>query len=219
MALSSEKRRARQQRLLAVAEGLIRQGNDIGGFSMAQLASEGGVSPATPYNLLGTKGDILAQIVRAEFARFETRLSALPDVDPLQRLRLATDAVVEQYTSDRDFYRGLYGATLTVEDNDVRASMGSEGHLLWEALVDAAIASGQLAGWVRAKPFTDLLLRIISVTTQSWLADKWTSHRFALEMRHAVALFFASAAATALRETLIQDASAAHLQIAEDESD
>ncbi len=213
MALSQEKRRDRQQKLLAVAEGLIRQGREVGGFSMAQLAAAGGVSPATPYNLLGTKADILAQIVRAEFARFEVRLSSLPTADPLERLLLATGAVVDQYAMDRAFYQGLYSATLTVEDNDVRALMGKEGHLLWEALVEDAISSGQLAGWVRAKPLTDLLLRIISVTTQTWLADQWSSERFAIEMRHAVTLLLAAAATPDWRERLVNEAAAAHSQI------
>lgn len=224
MALSQEKRRDRQQKLLAVAESLIRQGHDVGGFSMAQLAAAGGVSPATPYNLLGTKSDILALIIRAEFARFEERLNSLPPASPLDRLRLATDAVVTQYASDRAFYHGLYSATLTVEDNDVRALMGKEGHLLWEALVDAAISSGQLAKWVRAKPLTDLLLRLISVTTQTWLADRWSSDRFAVEMEHAICLFLASVAAPELRDALIDEAAAAHRKIdagmsAEDQPD
>ena len=210
MALSQEKRRDRQLKMLAVAEELIRQGQDSGGFSMGQLAAAAGVSPATPYNLLGTKSDILAQIVRAEFDRFEARLAALPQVSPLDRLRLATDEVVAQYTADRAFYHGLYSATMTVEDNDVRRLMGSAGHELWEEIVKAAIDSGQLAPWVCERPFTDLLLRLISVTTQTWLAENWSGDRFGVEMSHAITLLLASAAAPELRDAMLAEAAGLH---------
>lgn len=213
MALSQEKRRDRQLKMLAVAEGLIREGQDAGGFSMGQLAVAAGVSPATPYNLLGTKSDILAHIVRAEFDRFEDRLATLPAASPLDRLRLATAAVVAQYTGDRAFYHGLYSATMTVDDNDLRRLMSSAGHHLWEALVEAAIASGQLAPWVRAKPFTDLLLRVISVTTQTWLAENWSSRRFDVEMAQAISLLLAPVTAPELRDALIAEAAARHHDI------
>lgn len=213
MALSQEKRRDRQLKMLAVAEGLIRQGPGAGGFSMGQLAAAAGVSPATPYNLLGTKADILALIVRAEFDRFEARLEDIPPASALDRLRLATSAVVAQYSADRAFYQGLYSATMTVEDNDVRRLMGSAGHQLWEALVMAAIESGQLAPWVRARPFTDMLLRLISVTTQTWLAENWSEERFSVEMAQASTLLFASAAAPSLRDSLIAEAAAWHRDI------
>ena len=213
MALSEEKRNDRQQKLLRAAEQLMRTSGDAAGFSMAQLAIAGGVSPATPYNLLGTKSDILAMIVRAEFARFEARLTALPPTDPLDRLRRAIAEVVRQYASDRAFYLGLYRSTASVEDNAVRQRMLSEGHTLWEELVSAAAAVGQLAPWVRVPPLTELLLRQMSITTQAWLAEHWHEDRFAAEMAQAVTFLLATAVTDERRPELIAEAAALQTRV------
>ena len=54
MAISPERREARRRNLALAAQALIRERGDAG-FSMAQLAERAGVSPATPYNLVGSK--------------------------------------------------------------------------------------------------------------------------------------------------------------------
>lgn len=59
MALSDELRAARCRNLVDAAHALIRETGGTG-FSMVQLAEKAGVSPATPYNLLGSKGRFCA---------------------------------------------------------------------------------------------------------------------------------------------------------------
>ena len=109
---------------MAVAQTLIREQGDAG-FSMAQLAARAGVSPATPYNLLGTKSEVLRLVVWEEFDNFEGRLAAVRSKSPLARLLEATALVVTHYEADRPFYRGLYRAALSVEAGEMRPLMSA----------------------------------------------------------------------------------------------
>ncbi len=184
MALSPELREARQRAIVDAAHRLVRETGGAG-FSMLQLAQAAGVSPATPYNLLGSKSEVLRRVVAGEFASFAARLEQLPDSGPLDRLLGAVDQIVVQYTSEPEFYRGLYAAMIGVEANLLRDAMSEEGRHLWGDLVRAAMEAGELAPLVEPMAFTDLLLRTVAATVEAWLAEHWDQVRFAAEMRRA----------------------------------
>ena len=76
MALSAERREARRRHLVEAAASLIRD-NGGAGFSMLQLAERAGVSQATPYNLLGSKSELLRLIVAGELGAGVTLVSEL----------------------------------------------------------------------------------------------------------------------------------------------
>ncbi len=184
MALSTGAREARQRSIVDAAHALVRETGGAG-FSMVQLAQRAGVSPATPYNLLGSKSEVLRRVVQDEFASFAARLDGLVAPDPLDRLLGAVDLVVVHYTAEPAFYRGLYAAMIGVEANLLRDAMGAEGQQLWGELVSAAMDEGVLQRWLSPEDFTALLLRTIAATVEAWLAEDWPNPRFATEMRRA----------------------------------
>lgn len=201
MALSEARREARRANIVAAAQALMREKGGAD-FSMAELATRAGVSPATPYNLMGSKAEVLKEIVRAEFTGFIDKLAALPQAGALDRLLAATALVVDHYAEDAPFYRGLFAAAFGAEASEVHDLMAVEGGMLWRGKVAAAIASGELADWVRAEPFTDNLLRAMSAITLSWLSEHWDTQRFRDEMAYAVLLLALGAAGEATREPL-----------------
>lgn len=201
MALSPEKREERRDHLVRVAQVLIREGGDAG-FSMAQLAARAGVSPATPYNLIGPKPEVLRLVVREEFQSFAARLRPAEGASPLAVLLAAADQVVDHYLADRPFYRGLYHAAGNTEAREVHDLMLDEGRALWRGLVGEAIASGELEPWLRREPFTDQLLRILSGVTLSWLSGDLDDRRFAPAMGYSVRLALAGAASASARGDL-----------------
>lgn len=69
MAISVELKQARRDHILDTARKLIGR-RDVSGFSMAELAEHAGVSPATPYNLVGSKPEILNALIRFEVKDF-----------------------------------------------------------------------------------------------------------------------------------------------------
>jgi AcrR family transcriptional regulator len=204
MALSAERRDERRNHLVQIAKALIREGGDAG-FSMTQLASRAGVSPATPYNLVGGKADVLQLIVREDSEAFIAKLSAVRDGSPLAVLLSATALVVSHYGADPPFYRGIYSAAASFEATDLQYFMRREGRPLWQGLVRAAVDSAELSATLRVGPFTDALLRVIASTSTAWFTSGWSIGRFALEMSYAVRLPIAAMAAPHTRETLLRE--------------
>ena len=199
MALSASAKAARQQHLVDSAHALIRESG--AGFSMLQLAEHAGVSPATPYNLLGSKTEVLRLVIRDEFASFTLRLATQPPVPrALDRLLQAMDLVVVQYAEEPAFYRGLYRAALGTE---VRSMMSSEGLALWRNLVTEARLAGELAPVLSDTELTSVLLRAMSGTTQAWLAEEWPTQRFADEMARATRLPLLGLIGAADRKSLL----------------
>ena len=204
MALSAERRAQRRDHLVQTARVLIREGGDAG-FSMTQLAARAGVSPATPYNLIGGKPEILRVVVHEDSDAFMAKVAAVTGVSALAVLLAATALVVSHYEADRPFYRGLYRAASSFEATDVQYFMRDEGRPLWRGLVRAALDSGELTGRLQVAPFTDALLRVIASTSLAWLTGDWTVERFSLEMSHAVRLAIAAVAASPARERLAEE--------------
>lgn len=184
MALSPEAREARRRAIVDAAHALVRETGGAG-FSMLQLAKRAGVSPATPYNLLGTKGEVLRRVVEDEFASFAARLAAEPARAPLDRLLGAVDLIVVHYLAEPEFYRGLYAAMHGIEGNPLREKMTEHGLALWSGLVAAAIDSGELAPLLSPEDLTGQLLRLLAATVEGWLAESWDDARFATEMTRA----------------------------------
>ncbi|MDE2434673.1 MAG: TetR/AcrR family transcriptional regulator [Sphingomonadales bacterium] len=181
MALSIEAREARRRNIIDAAHALIRETGGAG-FSMLQLARHASVSPATPYNLLGSKSEVLRRVVEDEFASFAVRLSAEPVRAPLDRLLSAVDLVVIHYLAEPEFYRGLYAAMHGIEGNPLREMMSAQGQALWSGMVAAAIAAGEIDAFLPAADLTPLLLRTVAATVEGWLDEGWDDARFALEM-------------------------------------
>jgi AcrR family transcriptional regulator len=213
LALSSETRDARRRHLADAAQTLIREQGDAG-FSMTQLALRAGVSPATPYNLLGSKAEILRRVVREDFARFITRLEGLRRDRPLAYLLQAADLVVGHYEADRRLHQGLFRAAYGAEAAAVRDVMSAEGRALWRGFVEAAVEAGELARFVEPRPLTDVLLRAMGATAHTWLADGWSRARFELEMAMAVRLILASVSASPHREAMAAEIAQALAAIA-----
>ena len=213
MALSSETLATRRSHLVEAAQALIRERGDAG-FSMAQLAARAGVSPATPYNRLGSKSEILRLVVREDFERFIARLERLRGESPMARLLGAADMVVTHYEADRTFHRGLYRSAFGPDAAEVRDVMAREGRALWQGFIEAALEAGELLNFVRPAPLTGALIRAIGGVAQTWLAEGWPRRRFALEMAAAVRLTLASVAAPGLREVMVAEIAEAMAAIA-----
>lgn len=208
MALSPELREARCRNLVDAAHALVRETGGAG-FSMLQLAQRAGVSPATPYNLLGSKSEVLRRMVADEFTSFSHRLEALPPLPPFDALLRAVDQVVVHYLAEPGFYRGLYNAVLDTQASELRAIMGEQSLVLWCAMVEAAAYSGAIERRLDDLALTRLLLRTMGSTVEAWLAEDWEPIRFVAEMTCASRLVLLGLATGPARERLTDDLSAA----------
>lgn len=98
----------RRERHLEAAASLIRTSGGTD-FSMLALAEEAGVSPATPYNLFGSKVGVLWALLNYSLDRVLDQLSLLREPsDPFERVVQAAALGAEVFTAESDFYRPLY---------------------------------------------------------------------------------------------------------------
>jgi AcrR family transcriptional regulator len=211
MTISPERLEARRRQLVDAAHALIRETGDAG-FSMLQLAKRAGVSPATPYNLMGSKSELLRLVVLDEFESFQAKLTAAPAAPALDWLLNSVDLMARRYIEDPSFYAGVYKAAMSGESSEIGNLMITEGRSLWSGMIQAAVDAKDLEDFVQIEPLTDVFLRAMAVTVQGWLALGWTDEQFAREIRHAARLTLASVATPARRDSLVQDIRA--LQVA-----
>ena len=204
LALSPERRAARQDRLAEVAQALIRERGDAG-FSMTELALRAEVSPATPYNLLGSKAEILRRVITDDFARFTDRLSHVRAANSLDFLLATSDLAVTHYEADRQLHRGLLRAIFSADSAEARDVMSLEARSLWRALVAAAFGSGDLQGVVGPDDISNLFIRVIGATAQTWSMDGWSPERFRLEMGLAARLILVAVVAPGRRDALVKE--------------
>lgn len=122
---------ARREAIVNAAERLIR---DSGGtdFSMLDLARQAGVSPATPYNLFGTKSGIFyALLNRSADRMFAVTAGAPPASSPEAGTLAAADTLAHILTSDPVFYRPLYGFLMGVPDPEWRPPFIERARAFW----------------------------------------------------------------------------------------
>lgn len=189
MPISPERKEARRQHIVQTAQQLIRDTGSAG-FSMSELAERAGVSSATPYNLVGSKSQLLRFLIRDEFEQFNLKLISRLKGGALDRLFIAVDLIVEHYTADPEFYFGIYRSSVSGDALELQPVLNGEGLKFWSAMIQHAMDSGELARTVAAPTLTKLFLRFIGAVVYGWLLEQWGVKKFREQMRLASRLLF-----------------------------
>lgn len=166
----------RREMIVETARSMIRDSGHAG-FSLVELAKRAGVSPATPYNLIGPRTKILEEIIREEFSSFRIRLAAIEGTSGIDRILAATKLITEHYGAEPAFYRGLYGAMNTAGGEELRYLMLSMGRDLWARFIEQAVELDEIDRSIDADLFTDHLLLVVSATTLAWIMERAPSAR------------------------------------------
>jgi len=104
MALSPEKKQARKDHVLEIAESLIRK-NGATAFTMRELADAAGVSFATPFNLFGSKENILQGLIDNSIT--ENYQTFEYESDPIELFFNAVNSLVQKYVKDDTYFKVL----------------------------------------------------------------------------------------------------------------
>jgi AcrR family transcriptional regulator len=97
-----------RQRVIDAAERLLRQGK--ADFSMRDLATEAGVSFATPFNQFGSKIAIMHALSGRRIDTMATRFAGMsPPPDATGRVLLAIDTAVEVMLEEPEINRAVMG--------------------------------------------------------------------------------------------------------------
>lgn len=113
MSLREKQKAKRRDRILDTTEQLIRETGNTD-FSMRLLAKSAEVSPATPFNLFGSKEGLLYTLLLRSLQRFENEGLAFKSLDPCYHVIEAAENAVDILVKDAEFLRPLYRVLLGV---------------------------------------------------------------------------------------------------------
>lgn len=105
------------------------------------IAERADVAPATVYNLVGTRAQLLSALAEDFMQEVERRLSDLPAGDPLRRVRGVVELACDVVLEDPVVYAGLVRCR---GESGLVLRQGPIGHLI-EALADAQAQQALIA--------------------------------------------------------------------------
>jgi AcrR family transcriptional regulator len=92
-------KRRRTEQILAATRDLLREGPERP-LAVERIAERAQVAPATVFNLVGTREQIWAALMDQATAAAQTRIDALPDLEPRERADRVVTEYVRAITSD-----------------------------------------------------------------------------------------------------------------------
>ncbi len=173
MSLREQNKAYNRRRILAAADTIIRE-EGIDKLSMRHLAKVAGVSLRTPYNLFGSKTEVLIGLLQAPVAALFGELGALPRGDGiLAQAFVMLDRVAAQVAADEAFFRGIYWQMMSTDQPDARRGAIDGVMRMTRPVLDLARDAGELETDVDIQT----LNRHLTIVTLS-LAGMWASGLF-----------------------------------------
>ncbi len=160
----------RRTRIVKAAYQLLREEVGAHELSMKMIADRAGVSPATVYNLFGTKAYVLEQVYEPDKVAFMKQVETAPS-DSLDRIFDGMRISTEQYRADPRFYRSV----MRMPDIDPSETQISDEvfrirQAFWSELVAEAVRDGHLGQKPDAGQVGTLLTHMASSALNYWIS-------------------------------------------------
>jgi AcrR family transcriptional regulator len=159
----------RRRAILDAARAIIITLGDTG-LNMRAMAARAGVSPATPYNLFGSKQAVLQAVYDEDQEEFYRDFEAQASNEPLARLFDLIDLSFGHWQRTPEFHKAL----LAILYRSASAAQSGEGpprltYVYVNRLVDEAVAAGVLRPETPVAIVTATLARIFRSAGQEWI--------------------------------------------------
>jgi AcrR family transcriptional regulator len=179
----------RRALLISAARDLIAERAD-GKFSMQELAARAGLSLATPYNLLGSKANIVQAVFRAETEGFRLASKSEHRRQPVERMMAIADHTVAVFAHQPQFYRNLSRILGALDPEEMRQLIVPFADTMLQPMVEELFAEGAITVAVSPVIITSHLQRVFESTFLHWVALDWDRQFFRRELRAGFALTF-----------------------------
>jgi len=195
----------RREMILDAARALILEGAR-GDFSMSQLAAATGVALVTPYNLFGSKANILLAIARDSIFEPMNEIQQLVCDDLATFVADLSSVLARAYHGDRHFYRRLI-ATLSAQDSaeGIKAVVNLN-YARFEPLIERLLAQKKLRPVLGKRVLAQQFAHSIASAVQHRLITRGTEERLRLEFELGLILIVAGLASTTDRTALLDRA-------------
>ncbi len=200
MGLREDSKQLRRHQILLAARDLMRKTGDSG-FSMRILASRAGVSIATPYNLFGSKQEILHAVLDADLASYQSRLNQL-QVNPLERVFQSITLATAFYSEQPGFYRAILVALNKDGEGELRTLFSGPRQVMMNKLVRNAQTSGYLRKHIRADYIARTISYVFFAGIVEWVSGLITLAELEVRAQFGAGLALAGAATQAHRQEI-----------------
>jgi len=192
---------ARRSRIVLAAAALLRE-VDIDEMSVKMIADRAELSPATVYNLFGTKAAVLLKVYEHELLVFERSVAETKAADALDAIFGAVTLVADLYRSDPRFYRSTMSTRDAGLDPDMVMSAYRPRVAFWTKMVQAAVAEGLLVPDTNVERLGVLLIQISGGVLGHWGANIISIDALELETSYGFACTLSPFATDAARPGL-----------------
>lgn len=197
----------RRRRILDAARGLILEGGR-GDFSMPALATAAGVSLVTPYNLFGSKANILLEIARQDIFGRMSEIGELSCDSLAQFLSDLAAVLARVYHADRHFYRRMIATMTAQESAEGQQGIVQLSYEMFEPLAQRLLATRKLRPILGARVLARQFAHSVASSLQHRMIERGSEARLKQEFELGLILIVASLAATAERTALLDRARA-----------
>jgi AcrR family transcriptional regulator len=202
--------RGKQARRTRIIEATIKLLREVGvaRTSMTLIAARAGVSSATPYNLFGTKADILAAVFDQDLRSFESSIANLRSPNALDRLFKAIGIAASLYKSDPDFYRATMFLTDTRRNQAIHLSLYAPRMGFMQRMAEDLITEGFILPGVDSTIFAVALKQLANGALFDWYMNRISPDRLRDETEFGFAVTLRGVATARAKHSLEQRISA-----------
>lgn len=201
---ASTRRTGKSQRrgdIVNAARALMRQSSDTG-FSMRTLAEQAGVSIATPYNVFGSKQNVLLAVLNADLAEYEGALAGL-HADGIDVLFDAVRLMSDLLEREPGFYRNVISA-VSRDGPEFRQMVSGPRYILWKKLLRQLTDAGLLDRHADPDAFAIATSQQVLANILEWAHGTLRLEEMKARNRYGLALMLLAVATDRSRRTLTE---------------
>jgi AcrR family transcriptional regulator len=189
MSLRESNKEQNRTRILGAARELMREGG-LEALSMRDLAVRAQVSSRTPYNLFGSKTDVLMGLLDEPLQRLWDHLPQHSGKSQLLMALTMVGKVYALYEPDIGYYREIYWGLMSSGHHEVRAVALDRARLLALPMIQQAIRSGELKKDTDAEALASQLVLTTAGLLGLWGANLIDGRELVDHIRRGMGLCF-----------------------------
>lgn len=184
MSRREEAKTLNRSRICGAAESIIRN-EGLDKLTMRRLAVVAGVSLRTPYNLFGSKTDVLVALLDEAGFQLPQRSAGLNNGAAISDLFGVLDKIEAFFGSDEEYYRGIYAAIMTSDHPEVRSVSVDRGIASARMIIADAVSNGELRPRTDAKSLGRHLTITLVAVLGMWGSGFFSNRESMAQVRRA----------------------------------
>lgn len=178
-----------RRKIIAAAQELLREGG-IEALTMRSLAERAQVSSRTPYNLFGSKTDVLIGLIDEPLRRWIAAPSPPVAQGVLATMLAMVQVIYRQYEPEIDYYQTVYWGVMASDHHEARAAGLTRSRKMAERQIHAAIAVGELRPEIDAPALAAHIVAVIMGLLGLWASKLLSGPQLVAESERSLILCF-----------------------------